>query len=549
MALSRNKTPLLPHVASERSWSASRAHQHNQHSKQGCRRRKETACVDNEEMAIKDELRNIEEEFDYERSCEDDCDSYDKTPSPNKIVNLNDEEYMGFASTPLNSNQTLSFLSPIKRLNDLHLESRVIDDVVSDEQGNERDCEDDDQNEQDDQDIQNEQDDPKSHNDHIDEDIYDQYAAGNKTIANNSDDSGDELDISPPKYINMKKRHHSNFEPVRLVTPVMTADATIGKESKMSTCRTISGSTPGSTVKYSFSPNDSTPCPIQPKRKKLRFNHTSTKNILDLNCARKTSVQDLFSRQVSAGSQLDDEFDEKNHSTSFDKRNDMESTPISQSTPSSSRASTPPLPLPVPSQEYGPAINGYKFVQKVQPKSSQFKYETPLNLNRYNHLRDSYNSRNYQILGELPITSAGLMKESEENVHVGDKRIKTPAYDPLHLPRASSTLDLNIEAIRNEYHGSAICLPLLPPLFDQKDILSESQLLQELTPVKVTRFYELIQAGSMMDFLKSERFKWHPDRWVGKYKVGGDTKSPIPLKIVEQLSQIINGLIEQYEDA
>lgn len=460
------------------------------------------------------------DDTEYGQSADDNgdaSDSIEKTPSPRKPI----QNFFDFVSTPINPDSTVSFLSPMRMLNDLHLKSQVFDD---DETGN-------------DVIIEASHGIAETIHEQVGEedDVNDENSIGNKTMINNSDESEDDFPISPPKFINRKKRMHLDAIGSRIVTPIMQQD------SHMSICNTTNTSH-NSSLKFSFSTNDSTPCPPQPKRKKLKFKHASTENILDLNYARKTSVQELPQRPERPLQAFDDDDDDaddgKNNSNSFDKHNDLESTPISQSTPTSLRASTPPLPPPpptAPTQEYGPTINGFKFV-RPRPNSSQFKYETPINGNRYAQMRNSYNRQNYSVVGELPVTSAGMM--DEEGVHVGDKRINDPYLTPQTAP---PTTTLN-ERLRFEYHNK-MKLPLLPPHFDQDD-LSTEQILHLITQDSLKKFYNLIAEGSMLDLLRQERIKWHPDKWVGKLKQYPDGN--ITISVIDRLSQTINALIDNY---
>ncbi|KAI5969706.1 hypothetical protein CANMA_001369 [Candida margitis] len=471
----------------------------------------------------------------------DDSDSTEKTPSPRKTMQLQHRDFFDFVSTPINANSTVSFSSPMRMLNDLHLKSQIDydddDDAEEEKPGHIF--------------IEATNDIAETVHEDVDIDdyVHDGNSIGNKTIFNNSDESDDDFPISPPKFINKKKRMHSDAIGSRMVTPIMQQD------SHMSICNTANTSN-SSTFKLSFSTNDSTPCPPQPKRKKLKFKHASTATILDLHYARKTSLQELPQRselplQSFADDDDDDDDvdnDEKNEPHSFGKNNDLESTPISQSTPTSSRASTPPLlqpqpqPQPQPSntectQEYGPNINGYKFVYP-KSKSAQFRYETPVNQNRYTQMRDSYNRQNYSVVGELPVTSAGMM--DEEGVHVGDKRINDPYLTP---QIEHSGLESWNDRLRVEYHNK-LKLPLLPPHFDQDD-LSTDQILHLITQDSLKQFYNMIIEGPMLDLLRQERIKWHPDKWVGRLKQYPDTN--ITISVIDRLSQTINALIDNYE--
>lgn len=151
-------------------------------------------------------------------------------------------------------------------------------------------------------------------------------------------------------------------------------------------------------------------------------------------------------------------------------------------------------------------------------------------------MRNSYNRQNYSVVGELPVTSAGMM--DEEGVHVGDKRINDPYLTPQTAP---PTMAFN-DRLRFEYHNK-MKLPLLPPHFDQDD-LSTEQILHLITQDSLKKFYSLIAEGSMLDLLRQERIKWHPDKWVGKLKQYPDGN--ITISVIDRLSQTINALIDNY---
>ncbi|EMG50075.1 hypothetical protein G210_4910, partial [Candida maltosa Xu316] len=423
---------------------------------------------------------------------EDDDDAFNnRTPSPSK-ANIHQ---IDFSSTPLysGSNSTISFSSPMNRLNELHLESE--------------------------QQAQEDEDDEDD-----DDDDYDEFSLGNKTITthseSDSEDNENDLKNFTPKYINTRKRVHSESPDVMMSTPnnhnkhnstdnTMTGTSISGH--KMSICNTTTNnsSVSSSIFKFSYSnTSDSTPCPRQPKRKKLKFKHDgSNKNILDLSYAKKTTISDPSDIPIynDDDNEPSEEVDDGSNLSSSSK---IESTPISQSTPASSRASTPPLAAKQQQQqqqshtEYGEAINGYRFV-----KPQQYKYETPINNNRYSKLRESYNSKNYQIMGELPVTSAGMMMEEGENVHVGDRRINDPY---LMTPMEQKTVRLR------ELYFKEVRLPLLPPFFNQQDNLTHEKVLTLINHDNLVKFYENVISAdeNMLDLLKRERIKWHPDKWV-----------------------------------
>ena len=96
-------------------------------------------------------------------------------------------------------------------------------------------------------------------------------------------------------------------------------------------------------------------------------------------------------------------------------------------------------------------------------KLPQFKYETPINNNRYHQLCQGYNSNNYQIMNELPVTAAGLMPhgdEDDDDIHIGDRRIGDPYLNLLrdddnHCDQKLMMMVINYEKYiskRIDYH-------------------------------------------------------------------------------------------------
>ncbi|RLV95407.1 hypothetical protein JA1_000931 [Spathaspora sp. JA1] len=404
-----------------------------------------------------------------------------RTPSPQRKVSE------VFASTPLNPNSTISFLSPIRRLNDLHLESSPVvgkDDII------EEDSEEDD------------------------------FSFGNKTLATSCDTDSDieehqqtQQDID----INSRKRIHVESPSIMVITPN-------DLENNSNSFNINQFST--SALDYS------TPCPNQPRRKKLKQDPTtatpSKRVLLDLSHSIKTSIDNLPKITREEEGEEEEEAGEQGKIG--------EQMPISSSTPSTSRASTPPPPpleeeeeatTESPAyQEYGSSINGYKF---VQPK---YKYETPMNNNRYSTLRQAYNANNtheeeapgkYQIIGEFPMSSAGVMDEDVEDLHIGDKRIKEDAIQQLYE------------------QGNR--LPILPPYFYQSNIPQET-LFKLINQENLLQFYELVISPQqrLTELLKQERIKWHPDKWIGKLQ--NKQEFGFSLEVVSHLCQCINALLE-----
>ncbi|KAG7663745.1 uncharacterized protein J8A68_002718 [[Candida] subhashii] len=488
------------------------------------------------------------------------------TPSPKKRMDQegqqtsNDHKFQ-YASTPLHPNSNISFISPIRRLNDLHLDSPLASEDI----------------------LINEIEDHEEslHDDDDDED--EEEGLANQTI-NTDDIDPDEQDgedgiiyESSPQYINTRKRIHIE-SPTMIITPN-------SNDSKMTIC-TTSGTT--NNLKFSFSPSDATPCPPQPRRKKLKFKDNTggpedssnlQKNksqgyfkrpILDLANSIKTPIDEIMYQPVK---QEDGDEDDEEEILNDEEFGLNQGTPISQSTPANSRAPSPaskrnqPRQQPTQSEkyeeyeEYGEEINGYKFIKPTtsasqQQQQSQFKYETPVNNNKYTKLREEYNrnefepttstSQKYQILGEIPITSAGMMDEDEEEIHIGDKRINDPY---LHMPDSTSnrTQRQSTNKLLRQSYFQGIRIPLLPPHYYQQANLPHETILTLITPQKLRQFYEMIKLPEeeLVEILRVERIKWHPDKWVGRLKQQNDLEvGHLNLEIVDCLSRNINGLLE-----
>ncbi|EGW34027.1 uncharacterized protein SPAPADRAFT_59439, partial [Spathaspora passalidarum NRRL Y-27907] len=252
-------------------------------------------------------------------------------------------------------------MSPMRRLNDLHIESSPL--VEIDPLGD---------------DINDEEED--------EDDEDDEFSYGNKTITNDTDSDVDDKDEIMSSNINSRKRMHVESPSMMILTPnypnnePQNSNESTGNSKNMSSFNIHNITT--SSLDYS------TPCPNEPRRKKLKLKQETTpkKVLLDLAHSIKTSVDRL--PKTSSHVRYEDDEEEP-----IREQEDFEQMPISSSTPSTSRASTPPLTVPEEEkenkqhqeeseakhssayEEYGQTINGYKFVQKKLP---QFKYETPV---------------------------------------------------------------------------------------------------------------------------------------------------------------------------
>ncbi|CAI5756162.1 unnamed protein product [Candida verbasci] len=378
----------------------------------------------------------------------------------------------------------MSFLSPTNKLNDLHLQSDIFEiksDITSENEYEEADKT---INEEDDEEEEEEEEEEKQ----------------------------EESQIDPPQHISRKRNYIDSTATPMVITPLGSNNNSnsFSNYSKLS----------------SISNSDSTPCPPQPKRKKLKFKQESSRNILHLNYAKKKIVENNKPLIYQDQPDSDEELEDLNNTMS----RKLESTPISQSTPASSRASTPPITnnnFNNISEEYGQSINGYKFVKHNTTSKSKtnlynYNYETPIDNfknqchTHYTQLRDAYIRNDYEIIGELPVTSAGLMNENESGIHVGDKRI------------INETNQLRVDYLEDSR------LPFIPPYFYQNNLPKNLQL-KLVSKYNLRTFYNLILEDneSLIEFLKIERIKWHPDKWI-KFE---------HIEIIQLLSQTINELI------
>lgn len=408
------------------------------------------------------------------------------------------------ASTPMN----LSFLSPIKKFDNLNLN-------IS----------------------------PEHPNNNANSDDYnndsDNNSVGNQTITNDSD-SGSDIDvIDKPMYINKRKRN--DVSDIDMLTPRDSNDNT---STSMSICQTGHStnsnnnitSTSLSNLKLSFSNSDSTPCPVPPKKKlRLKFKaddetplpHKRKTNLFDFSNSKKTSVANVPIYDDNNGNEghFHDDFHE-DHDDFHDDHDASspipynQSTPISQSTPANSRPTSPGPDAKseaTPSQSSyveGEVINGYPMLNET-PQSTLSKLKTSYHIN----------SPKYQIIGDLPKSSVGVMDESDQDVHIADKRINDPyVNEPKDL---SSNLD-----VRNNYMDNKYKLPVLKqlpePISETIHLINNDNVLEFYTYIK-------LQNEDLVLLLKRERVKWHPDKWVN---------DKLPMELVNAVSLSINSLIE-----
>ncbi|CAH2352901.1 hypothetical protein CLIB1423_08S03730 [[Candida] railenensis] len=534
------------------------------------------------------------------------------------------------ASTPLKVNPETStiFLSPIKKLHNLHLtasspnSSSTMDPIAEKSKGNEADIDD------------------------FDEDYDDDYySEAEQTILSDGSvefkDEAESTQIIPnPVYINSKKRGMESPSDM-IITPRSTSISSIpklsgsGASGNMSLCSVSNISQ----FKVSFSNSDSTPCPRQP-RKRLKFkeitpsstpsNVNKRKNVLNLQNSTKASASIL--NQLNTIQRLPEDEDEEeddsdsdgnvngngsggsengagiksdlnyyefesmvasktsspiqssttaNTSINSDSKVHVQrsSTPISQSTPANSRAPTPPIDEV---SEYGESINGYRFVRSQPPPSSSvyYSYKTPENNNVYSQeMKNAYISGKaveprqssdhksgaqdkwYEIVGEFPVTSAGLMNEDDEDLHIGDKRINDPYLSgpgsklkiDTTLSNEMDELDERRRQVREQYFNSFeakrdIKLPLLDQFQLTSEITTRKEDLLALLDDKksVLDFYQFIEGNDVLDLVRRERLKWHPDKWRHSEKwEHGNNKWVTDQDIIENLSKALNLLVER----
>jgi hypothetical protein len=244
----------------------------------------------------------------------------------------------------------------------------------------------------------------------------------------------------------------------------------------------------------------------------------------------------------------EEEEDTKTSSLPTTLLSNSQSTPISQSTPANSRAPSPPVEN---GQKYLPK---YNYTTPLNRTSSQFNYNNPRNstttvkssmILKQSYNKADFNFEKYSIVGEFPVSSAGLMDEGDDDVHIGDKRMNDPY---LITPQSDcgtendSIFHTQDCQLRHEYLTSTK-LPILPPKFHLQTSLPIAEINDLLTKNNVVKFYSLISQDNMKDMLKQERLKWHPDKWISKFKEANELW--FDMSTIHNISQILNVLIEE----
>lgn len=470
-------------------------------------------------------------------------------------------DFLAGASTPLhvNYNKSIMFVSPMKRLDKLHLSPSYRDLALS--MCLRRTTNEDDAgiNHQDQEELEDEEDE-------------DDYGAGDQTLHSESDDDDDSDDADPeadyadaddenasfgaldvpPSYIPQRKRRHTDSPLDMEITPMAT-NHTIPHGSSGKMTGILGNETCESILKISFSASDSTPCPSHP-RKRLRFKKSDSEELtpsqsskikrplLDFSSSRKLSANGVPLIYKLNDAQDDPEESARSLSGFSTTAMNVNSTPISQSTPANSRAPSPCILYEANEDN----VNDFKFVKP----SSNFSYRTPQArpsatyeasqrlINQY--VADDYSQLpgRYEIVGEFRASAAGMM-EDVDDLHVGDKRIN----DPYAMSSPSTQGDDDRLDLRHKYMVVSDKLPLLQHF---KQNLTKQEMLAYINDNKsVSAFYDYIFTNEPKDdglvFLKKERLRWHPDKWVAKYD-----RSIFDKDIVDSLSQVINSIIERF---
>ncbi|GEQ69769.1 hypothetical protein JCM33374_g3443 [Metschnikowia sp. JCM 33374] len=485
------------------------------------------------------------------------------------------------ASTPLHANdgKSVLFTSPLKKLHRLDLNksspkksnggktfgsaslSNDIYDVKSGIMGSRPREQIDHQSDEDDDDD----DDSDLSHDDIGNITFVDATNFNSTNEDSADDqrpSGSSLgSLEPPTYIRKRKLVESSAgTPITCESP-STENSSSHNVVDMS--GVVGNETNESFLKISFSASDSTPCPPQPRKKLKLKSHLQDSTpsqpsrvngpLLNLTSSRKLSVSNtpLLSKLNNATIDITDNNSSFNSTSSASKCSSkkikVNSTPISQSTPANSRSNSPAYFTDESDEE----INGYRFVKP----NMKFKYETPQPrkytqtprgqhtgtrsaLNEYNSSNFSgLPFGNYKIVGDFPVSAAGLMDEEGANIHIADKRIG----DPYLYTSPSSSLEKDSHGLFVSYSRSQDKLPLAEHFKRNLDTEEMKSLVGD--GVSVKSFYKQIVSSSeceMRTFLKKERLRWHPDKWESKLE-----NSPFDETLIVHLSQVINGILEE----
>lgn len=445
------------------------------------------------------------------------------------------------------------FISPIRRFDELHIGS----DKDLEHLANQTLIEDSDSE-------------PESYNEH--------RISGNKAVGSNLE----------------RKRQWESSLDVDMMTPV----ASIVCDARTRTLSLLTTLTSFDKLKLSFSTSESTPCPVQPRKKlKVKGSPSSAtpcqkrtsnqKCILNLRNSTKTTSKSLlfqhmdtyekrpkmnedliFSNDEEAYIPFDSYTSSPHQFSTFNTSIQSESdalkipnsrpcsTPLSQSTPTNSK---PPSPgenkRPTPNlEEYGPTISGYRFVRPKVSSSTHDKFQTPINnCSRSAELRSSYNrndyDRAYEIIGEYSMKHEDFDNTDED--FIANRRINDPYLNKKDSHILEAQFSLNSECVRSEYfksfHDSSFRLPLLQ-LFEPKQ-LSLNEILGLINDGKsILEFFKFINVEdeSLYDLLRQERHRWHPDKWIHRLKTNSSTVDFVNKRVIDNVSQVLNSLVQSY---
>ena len=156
-------------------------------------------------------------------------------------------------------------------------------------------------------------------------------------------------------------------------------------------------------------------------------------------------------------------------------------------------------------------------------------------------MSDYSGAAKYRIVGNVHVSAAGLMDESNDDVHVGDKRISDP-YAVAPQPSPLDDDQFLSAALLERYTASCDKLPVLEHF--RRNLTNDEMDMLITDGDSVWRFYRLILLSRITDihmisFLKRERVRWHPDKWVNCLESSCFVQSNI-----NNLSKVINAFIE-----
>lgn len=422
------------------------------------------------------------------------------------------------ASTPLKSGEASFFCSsPMKKLDNLHLQEEPQPPSIEDH-------------------VNIRRNDPKTSAEDTGAESPEEIGAADRTMEVSSSDSDNTNVFSEaPRFVRRRSALQKTVSSPK-ITPGQEKGAYLKPESinagtsltrkrqlespdlvtpsHMSICTT--------SIPLTVSTSDSTPCPPQ-YRKRIKFKDEGTPSarpkLLNLLQLRLLADIDPNAQLNDDNDQHDDDNDDNDRMNSSSEH--MMQTPISQSTPTSSRQPSPPTVLSF--TEFGPAVNGYAFVG-VAPKHNFYTYKTPTQTPSQK-LKTNYIQNNYSIIGEAPVLSAGMMDES--SAHIGDQRINDPYLEPRNAARdwyfePSESIKY---PLLSQFRGGSISTPAALEQCQQTSVVQE--------------FYTtILEEGELLfTLLKRERVRWHPDKWTSLV--------PDELEVITALSLTLNSMVQE----